>query len=228
MHHLQKLNKTSQLLCFLLLFIFSSLTLSAQSVSNFGSWNILGVKASLADKWTLTYTHNFLRMEDYYKEHDRVFSDLSLNYKLRPNISLNLLQRYVTISGDDNDAYWIFADVNYIWKQKGGAFSVKGRARAHIGTEWVGEIAQSDFLRTALIFNLTLHPKLTPFISLEPFYQFNGVNELNRIRYELGTKWKVFPRLNLTANYRIDAFGNRDPKLQAHVIVLGIVYQVRK
>jgi len=226
MHDLKKVNKAGQLLCCLFILLCYTSTTSAQSVSSYGSWNILGIKAPIKDKWTLDYNHIFLRNNDYYKDHNRMFSDLSLSYKLGSGIGLMLLQRYVTVSGEDNDAYWIFADVSHTWKQKDGAFSIKSRLRAHIGTEWVGEFQQSDFLRAAVFFNLTLPSKFTPFASIEPFYQFNDLNQLNRIRYELGTKWKLLPRLNLSAYYRIEDFMNNDSRLIAHFIVVGLVYKI--
>lgn len=212
----------------ILLFLFSGFAnpVNAQVNNNLQSWNIIGVKWPVNQKWTIGYSHNFLRWDDFYGDHNQMFGDLTVAYKLQSNISFQFLNRFVLIPGENNNANWIFIDANYVWKKEGSPLSIKNRLRLHYGAEWVGDFEQGDFLRYALIFNYKASEKFTPFLSAEPFFQLNGRQAFQRNRYELGTRWKIAPRWTLTGAYRIDDFVGDGAGTSWQVIVLHLSYRI--
>ena len=213
---------------YLLLICLFSLVFSqanAQSTSSTGSWTMLGVKLPFAKKWQLSYNHIFIRSNDFYADHNRHFADFSLAYQHNSKMSFQFLNRFIPVPGEGNNAYWIFLDANYVVKKPEKKWSLKNRIRFHLGTEAFGEMAQGDFIRLAAFLNYSVK-QWTPFFSVEPFFQLNGLNELQRVRYELGTKFKINSHWGLTGYYRIEDFTNRDIRLFAHFIVTGLTYRI--
>jgi len=196
----------------------------AQTV-NSGSWSMLAIKAPVGEKVTLGYNHIFLRRNDYYKNKNQMFGDFTIGYKLNSQFSFQLLNRYVFVPEDNNDAIWFFLDANHVWKKSEQKFSIKNRLRLHYGTELLNDPDQGDFLRYTIDVKAHIHPTLTPFITMEPFYQFNGINKFQRVRYELGTRWKIAPHWNLAAMYRIEDF-NSTIDVVSHFIVIGLTYKI--
>ncbi|MEM9820651.1 MAG: DUF2490 domain-containing protein, partial [Bacteroidota bacterium] len=190
-----------RLLILLSLFICTSGPAFAQSTSSTGSWTILGLKWPFAPKWQLAYDHIFIRQNDFYAEHNRHFADFKLAYQHNSKVSFLLLNRFIPVPGEANNAFWIFIDANYLVKKSNKKWSLKNRIRMHLGTEAIGELNQADFIRYAAFFYYPVK-KWTPFFSFEPFFQLNGLNELQRIRWEIGTNYKFNDRWGMTAYYR--------------------------
>ncbi len=211
----------------LVLLLILNVNLSAQSTTTYGSWNMLALKLPLNEKLTLGYNHIFLRQDDFYKSSNRMFGDLTLSYKMDANWSFQMLNRYVTVPEKDNDAYWVFLDANYTLKKEDSPFSMKARMRLHLGSELLNEAIQGDFLRPAIFVYLNTIPNITPFLSAEPFYQFNAVNDFQRIRYELGAQFKFSKKFGGVLMYRIEDLVKSNPKTDAHFIVAGLSYKLK-
>lgn len=210
----------------LLFLLISSARAQNPTLHMADSWTMLGVKAPIGNKFTAGYNHIFLRQENFYGRHNRMFGDWTLSYKVNSNWSLMYLNRFVMINGEGNDAFWIFLDVNYTNKKPEDKFWMKLRMRAHLGTEWTNGIDQADFLRPSVFLYLKSNDKLTLFTSVEPFVRFAEPDGIQRVRYELGALFKLSPDLSGVFIYRMEDINLVEPNLLIHFIVAGLTYKL--
>ena len=212
----------------LFIFCWTAISLFGQEKTIINdSWNIVGISVPVNDKLQLGLKPNMIRQNDYYKDYNRIFLDFTIKYKQSPQWSFQLLQRTV-INNDANESIWFFFDVAHTHKETGHAFSIKNRLRFHFGTEALENDLVGDFLRYEFSFHHPLGEKTKMYFALEPFYQFNQKNELQRIRYELGLKRKLHPRWNLGLTMRREEAFPPTPNLGRNTIVSSLVYSFGK
>lgn len=206
--------------------IFAGLNLAAQDKTIIkNSWNTPGLAYHLNDKWAIAFKPIIIRNGDFFMEHDRVFADFTIKYKLDKNWSFQLLERTVIIP-DATEQIWFFIDAAYKVSSENLPFSVGNRLRMHYGTEFTDYESIADFIRYQLAIHYPLKKGFTPIFTFEPFWQFNQLNELKRIRYEGGFSWKFAKNFKFGVLYRYEEFYNLEPDRGVNTLVSSLIYTI--
>ncbi len=145
--------------------------------------------------------------------------DYMLKYKLNNAWSFQVLGRsWIIPEGPDRQFLWFDAKHS----KKLGDFNLTNTFRVHGAIDRF--IEDPDFLRWHPYVKWTKFKKIQPLVGLQFFYQLNGLNELERIRYALGFHAPIYDRHTLQFQYWDEVFYNRDQIERVNVWVVNLSY----
>ncbi len=208
-----------------ILFLLSIRTGFSQDQTRlYESWTTAGISIPIKPKWRLHTKGTLFGTTDFYKEYKMTFVDVSTTYKPNNKWYFQFLQRTRFIP-DRPEQYWLFFDAVYTLKKNRPLF-FKNRVRMHYGTDI--NAPNQDFIRNQIEAHYTINKKVIPFFMVEPFFQFNQLNELHRIRLDVGVNWKIFQTLKCQIGFRHERFYNVETILTSDVILFTLNYTFKK
>ena len=207
------------------LFLFSGMTYAQDStvVRDFELWTGVSVKKSfLEKKLTAELTQEF-RLDDDASHMDIYFTELGMKYKLKNGISLGAAYRYIRNnknSGYVNERRFHF-DLGYKYKIE--RFDLSARFRYSNRAEIGGSTDEGQYPTNKYRFRLKgeyniPNWKLDPYFAVETFYatttnSYNYIESITetedvagfqKMRYTLGTSYRITDFMSVGAFYRIE------------------------
>ena len=214
----------TNLLAFLaFLFSFSVAAQDSTVVSDFEIWGGLSLEKSfLEKKLDFKLTQEF-RFDENSTHLDRFFTELEGRYEIFKGFNLGLGYRFIRNrknSGGVNEQR-IFAKMSYKHKMDRLSLSYRFMFQNHdeigLSRDDGDDITKKYRLRIKATYNIK-NWKLDPYLSVEGFFaqEHNGINYVEtitetekisgfeKIRFTLGTKYKISKLLQLGAFYRVE------------------------
>jgi len=152
------------------------------------------------------------------------YQDVSLDYTLRQKINKHFS---VSMIGRT----WFLRNGNlrqFIWPQISFAQSYdKWKLSSYLRLHYAMDISDrpdADFLRWKGSVNYTVNNKWQMFVGVEPFYRLNSENEVERMRYSLGTKYKLSKNWSLSFEWWSENTHNVDIPTSVNIFVPHIAY----
>ncbi len=161
------------------------------------AWNGFKVKKKINQKLLLDVTP-ILRLHQDLSEYQNSSIDISLNYTFKPGWSVQALSR-TWFMPDRSDRQFFWVDVAHTWKKE--KMTLKNRLRNHRAFD-IGGFIDNDYLRYMLTYVPTTFSRWSPVINLEPWLQFNGINDMTRFRTEIGGNISLSDSWKLLLMYR--------------------------
>jgi len=205
-------------------------TLHAQGTEDGRFWGILGAKYKIDKHWSLSF-NNVVRIKDDIGSYRDFFVEPAIAYQINSNLSAKASYRCTFIPQDGQDWHWIFLDFNMKFPLADSPIFLTSRTRYHHGFD-INDFEDGDFLREHLAIRYKAG-KFTPFMAIGMFYRVNNINQIQVMRYEIGTSWKFAKNWNLTAYYRRQdnvrgGFPFDDFRGRFNVPVVGLTYSIPK
>ncbi len=206
--------------CLLANFMILSTTsrLNAQENSVRALWMGFTIKYQITEKLSIKNTV-LQRFRDEEKSYHNNFNQPFINYKLNKEHAFGLGYR-PTWFEEIPDWHWIILEYKFN-KKLGKRLKVVNRLWYQHALDHK-DIEYRDFFRNHLSLHLTTINKITPFIGIEPWFQINDVNEVNRLRSLFGVNWKLHDQINLTTKYFHQKSWWPDPNFIQNVLVVSL------
>ena len=205
-----------QILLVGILFFVGYHPLSAQEVDNTYQSRIeFKSSLKLADKWKLYFIPEF-RLDESFSV-DKYLLELRGVYKPAKILSLGASYRFVgnpreTKATEYLHRYALDATFEKKFKRFEPSFRLKY-------TNYSEDKSDSEFLRYRAELNYDIKgSKLTPLISAEAFQELND-NDLYKMRYTLGVKYKLNKKNSINFGYKLDYYLNEYQN--KHILYLG-------
>lgn len=204
------------LLLFFAFFILSGLRLSAQDQTIF--WLSPKFVYAIDDKWS-TWARPLERFNFTEEDHFDSFMEIGLTRKLGKGFSVGALPRYWIQPDGRADQFTVFYDLNHSFKRSKWKFTNK--LRFHWGANWQQDLA--DFLRWQPKIGYHFHEKANAFVATDWFFQFNGINKMRRVRYQVGYFFRCDKTTALSTQYWREESIGIDPKIVTNIFVLTLI-----
>ena len=202
----------------LLIFMFSTSELFSQITDNI-VWSSIKVQKNLNPKTSFAIAPIFRFHEDI-STYQNMSVDVSAKRKLGKGWSAEILSRTWFIP-DQKSRQFLWLDIGY--QKKLGILQASSRIRLHYALD-INDRNDPDFIRWKTMLMLLNQGKITPFVSIEPWFRLNDGGEFQRIRYEPGVKLDIIDDLNLTMVYRREVSANLEPGSKFNVYVITLAY----
>ena len=163
------------------------------------SWSSFRVRANLDDRTRLDIRPIFRFNEDF-SNYQNMSIDFSVNRSLGNKWAGQFLVRQWMIPDNVNNVFLWF-DIGHAFQIPKLYLKMYNRVRLHWALDVQGEVLQ-DFIRIQSRIAADMKSKFIPFISVEPWWQLNGVGKLRRIRIEPGINWKMGEDLSFELIFR--------------------------
>jgi hypothetical protein len=217
------MQRSKALIVFFFLFSFSSFSQDSTVVSDFEAWGGVSLEKSFFEKkLNLGLTQEF-RFDENSMHLDQYFTELKIKYEVYNGLDLGIGYRF--IRNNKNSGYKneqrIFADVSYKHKLDRWSLSYRFRFQNHdeigVSRSEGDDITRKYRLRAKVAYNIK-NWELDPYLSVEGFFaqETNGINYVEtitetekvsgfqKLRFTLGTKYKINKFMQLGAFYRIE------------------------
>ncbi len=202
----------------LLLLLIPMIQVSGQTADNV-LWAAFKLHKKLDPKTSVALTP-IVRLNDDLSDYQNFSIDLSIKRKIADNWSVQLLERTWFIP-DAKIRQFLWFDI--IFSKKLKDFNISSSLRLHYALD-LYDNKDGDFIRWKTTLKLLSLGKFQPFVSIEPWFGFNGANEFQRIRYEPGMTYKINDRFGLLAMYRREATMNLEPERNFNMLVVTLSY----
>ncbi len=203
---------------FVLLLIFCSGFAWQGAAQDHTTWTSFSVSKKLNDKLTAVFKPIF-RHNVSTSTYINYSPDYMLKYKLNNAWSFQVLGRsWIVPNGPDRQFLWFDAKHS----KNFGDFNLSNTFRLHGAIDRFVEDA--DFLRWHPYIKWNKNKRIQPLAGLQFFYQMNGRNELERIRYVLGAHIPLLDRHTLQFQYWDEVFYNRPEIFRVNVWVINLSY----
>jgi len=196
-------------------------TVSAQSQDIL--WAVQNAIIPFSDQWSVQ-VKPIIRMDEGYTELLNASVDLSLHYKASKRWSFMILNRTFHIP-DAGIRNFIFLDAKFTYSEKGFPFAYRSYLRYHLAFD-IHDRMDPNFLRINNDFRPNLKSKIIPLVGIEPFFQLDGVNNINRVRYKVGFVWKFRPNANFNVQYWQEQFYNISPSRLNRILVVTMNHTI--
>lgn len=153
------------------------------------------------------------------------YSELGAKFKVNRMFSFGLNYRYIENPPTKN-AHRYSGDFIFNLGKKGFPLSFQYRLR-YQHEAIVSNNNAEDYVRNKFKLDYNLFKLVDPYISLEPFFRFNGKNEFRAMRYEIGLEWRIIKNLQLTSFYRLQKDVNVKKPDRIHVVGLMLSYEIK-
>ncbi len=212
---------------FSLIVIFSFASANAQDNTDVILWIGPAITKKIDDNFSAKYW-GVVRFNQDVSTYQNNFSELFLNYKLNDIHAFGLGYRLTFLELDEPlpDAHWIMLDYK-INAPVSDALVLKNRFRYQLALD-AKDIEAADFLRNILFLVPKTKFKIKPFVGIEPWFQLNDRNEINRLRYEFGFNYKILENFNLMMKYSKEDIIALDPVPTNHIIFTVLTYNIPK
>lgn len=206
---------------------------TAVKVRDLESWTYVGAKKKISDVFSLKL-YQGLRLENNSSSVNQVLTDFAATVKANKMLSFSGGLRYVrnkTGSGDFENNMRYNLDVDL--KHKLDRFSLKYRLRLQAKDELGYSKSEGDFwrnsqrLKAGVKYNIRGW-KLDPTFSAEIFRDSGKyiLSSFDKIRFTLGTKYKVKKVGELGVFYRIERDLGVEYPLSAHILGLNFTFKL--
>jgi len=198
----------------------SGVEIQAQSTSESQtiSWVSPKFVYALDDQWSFA-ARPLQRFNFTEEEHLDFFQEFQISKKLGNGFSASILPRYWAEPNGRADQMTVFYDINHSFNRS--KFKFTNKLRFHWGINWQADLA--DFLRWQPIIGYHFHKKAHAFIATDWFFQFNGINEMRRVRYQLGYFFRCDKRTALSFEYWREESLGVEPKIISNIFVLTLI-----
>jgi len=182
------------------------------------TWTSFSVSKKLNDKFTVVVKPIF-RHNVSTSTYLNYSPDYMLKYKLNSAWSFQVFGRsWIVPDGPDRQFLWFDAKHS----KNFGDFNVSNTFRVHGAIDRF--VTDGDFLRWHPYVKWNKHKKIQPLAGLQFFYQMNGLNELERIRYVLGAHVPLLDRHTLQIQYWDEVFYSRAEIQRFNIWVINLAY----
>ena len=212
---------------FLLLIFTPLIFTSANGQNNTDAilWIGPAITKDLDDNFSAKVWH-VTRINENVSTYQNNFAEAFLNYKLNDVHGFGVGYRltFLELGEVFPDAHWIMAD----YKLKAPVselLTIKNRLRYQHALD-VQDLAAADFLRNILFLVPKTHLKIKPFVGIEPWFQLNGENNINRLRYEFGFNFKFMENFNYMMKYSREDIIALNPVPTNHIIFAILTYNI--
>ncbi|MFK7936735.1 MAG: hypothetical protein AB8G22_24690 [Saprospiraceae bacterium] len=203
---------------FLIIFLLAALSISAQTIDN-TSWLSIKLQQNYHNGLSLALVP-IVRLNENVSNYDNSSIDLVVQQKFKKGWSGRFVHRTWFIpEGTGRYFFWLDA----IYGKKFEKIGLSSFVRYHHAVN-TKERNDSDFIRWKTTLSLINVGKISPFFAFEPWYQFDGFDQIRRLRFEPGIKWKFNPNLVLTAMYRREVSQNREDPRNFNMYVVNLAY----
>jgi len=160
-------------------------------------WSSVRLRKQVDDKLRLDI-RPIMRFNNDISTYQNVSIDISVNRKLNKGWHVQVLSRTWFLP-DSPMGQFLWADVGH--RTKIGQHALSNRVRLHYSFN-TNEINPADFIRLQTTITPAVKAKFRPFLSIEPWFQLDGINGYTRIRYEPGFNYPLGNDYNFTLMYR--------------------------
>ncbi len=166
-------------------------------------WATVKLRVLSDDKNTIDITP-IARFHESYSDYRNWSVDYSYTRKLSPIISVGVLGRTWFLKEGKNGSFG--KNRQFVWpylivKKKSGKATFATRFMKHWALDLDG-VADRDFFRIKPSISYPLGDKMTTQLAIEPWYQFDDVDEFARFRVELALGYKITDQFSAGIVYR--------------------------
>ena len=187
------------------------------------NWQVFKFSFLLNDQWSfdLTPIHRFNKN---FTNHLNSSIDFTLKRKLNNGFQGALISRtFFTPSRRPRQFVWF--DLAHKHALTETPFTLTQRVRYHWGLN-INENDERDFIRYIAVLSFPLkNKKWRPNIAIEPWFRLNGINYIERVRYELGIAYRATESFGIQAKYWREAWYGLDINPLNHIWVIGLQYK---
>lgn len=203
---------------FLCIFYLFSTAFYAQELDNI-LWASVKLQKNINEY--SVWAQPILRLNEDLGEYQNTSIDLGVRRKLGKGWSAAFISRTWFIPGEENNIQFLWADVAFSREVK--KFKVNTRVRYHHALD-LYDLENADFIRPKVGAITSTFGKFKPLVNVEPWWQLNSIYAIERIRYELGFKYELSSRSELSAILWREEFQNRLPKIINNLWILSVSY----
>ncbi len=179
------------------------------------NWSSFRLRKKIDDKLTFDI-RPIIRFNNNISSYQNVSIDLSIKRNIGDGWSVQFLSRTWFLPNSPLGQF-LWADVGH--KTKIGAHGISNRIRMHYSMN-TNEINPADFIRWQTTITPAVKGKIRPFLSIEPWFQLDGINAFRRIRYEPGFNYDLGNNYNFTFMWRKQDSISIDPaNIQNHIVI---------
>lgn len=179
------------------------------------NWSSLRLRKQINSKLTFDI-RPIIRINDNISKYQNASIDFSINRKIAEGWSVQFLSRTWFLP-DSPLGQFLWADVAH--KTKIGAHNISNRIRMHYSLN-TNLINPADFIRWQTTISPKVKSKFRPFLSIEPWFQLDGLNAFTRIRYEPGFNIDLGSNYNFTFMWRKqDSISIEPADIQNHIVI---------
>jgi hypothetical protein len=228
--------KNKSLLIILLAFLaFYSSSQTVVQVRDFETWSSLGARLKVGDRFKIGL-HQSLRLYDNSSKIDQYFTHLSTSFDATKFLEFGVGMRFIRDRDKDDGIYSnrlrFQGDVTF--KHDVKQFSFAYRARLQSRNELGFTKEEGDFLRNKFRFKINVkynikNWKFDPEFSSEIFRESGRyvVSSFEKIRFTLGTDYKIKKFGTLAAYYRIERELTGSYPMTTNIFGLKLTYEFK-
>ncbi len=152
---------------------------------------------------------------------DNLSFDAIISYKINDKWSAGFLERY-WIMFDRTDRNFFFFDLKYSEPIPGLSLKSYSRWRLHWAQD-LQDVVDGDFFRWEIGLSPKWDKKYEPYFAADAFYRLDNDPGLQRIRWQVGCKWKFAPDWLLQVAYWREDLTNVDGDGDLHIPTINLV-----
>lgn len=205
----------------LIILIFSGIVTEMNAQTDNRLWSSLRLRKQISPD-TRIDLRPIMRHDQDISNYRNTSIDIALHRKLRNGWSVQFLSRTFFIP-DAQDVQFLWLDFAHVFKNSNIAFT--NRVRMHYALD-LGDIPQRDFIRYHSSLTPTVSWKVKPIFAIEPWFQLNGINNMTRIRYEVGLLFPKVSHYNFAIIYMRQNSENTLPSTNENLWVATLTYNL--
>ena len=209
-------------ICVIFFFLSLSSFIYGQGEDDHVNWSFNKFSFNIDEQWKMDITP-IVRLNNNISNFSNASIDISINRSIGHGLSAGIVFRSWYFPGRKLRQF-IWLDLVHKLPDIGIPFNIKQRLRWH-GELDIYDWKDGDFLRYHLGFLGTFkNSKIQPFFAIEPFYQFNRLNYIERFRIEYGFHLKASKNLKFIAFMRQQEMYNFEETYTQFLWTTGIQY----
>jgi len=185
------------------------------------TWSSIQLNKKIDDKWSVVL-RPIVRHNISNTQYLNWSPDYAANYTFNKNWRAMILGRTWFMPNRANRQF-IFIDIKHQYKFPN--LWVRNTLRYHQAFD-IGDFADGDFIRWHPSVSLKKIKKIEPYFGLQIFYQLNGLNHIDRVRYVVGANYAFSSKYKLVVRYWDERFYNRDVNFRQNIWVVNMVYNL--
>ena len=207
----------------------------SQVTKDFGFWNTLNFEHKLTDELNLSLTQE-IRFKENVSRLNRFYTQLGLEYKLAKKVKTSLSYRFTQRLEDENYfslRHRLIWDLNFKKSVDKFTFSYRHRLQSEVKKYYSSKLGKLPewFYRHKLQVKYELNKRIEPYFATEAQIQLYDAgkmvdnNELNRVRFKVGTDIKLSAKKTFGIYY---GFQNEFATAKENdIYILGLEYSIK-
>ena len=206
----------------LFVFLFTGTILFGQGEDDHINWSYNKYSFSLNDTWKMDITP-IVRLNRNITNFQNASIDLTLKRGIGHGLSIAVHGR-TWYMPNSTMRQFLWLDLAHQLPQLSFPIKLKHRLRLHYAFD-ISDRADGDFLRYVFHVSPDLKNNLVqPFFAIEPWYQFNGYNGFQRVRWEYGFNVNASKNLKLIVFMRQEDFHDLNEIYTNFIWMTGMQY----